>query len=114
MAQGIGIGAMAARFGVSHRTLRFYEQIDLLHPRRIGNRRLYTPSDVVLMTRIAELKAAGLALEHIRQLLAPGTIDRQRLARLLDASRAETLRNLAALQARLATIDATLAALRAA
>ena len=39
------IGEMAAEFGVSLRTLRFYEDRRLLRPRREGNTRLYGATD---------------------------------------------------------------------
>jgi len=61
--------AMCARFGVTPRTLRHYEYIELLAPRRAGRARIYGPREVARMTLILRGRRFGFALEEIRQWL---------------------------------------------
>ena len=65
----IGIRQMCDRFGVTPRTLRFYESKELLFPRREGAKRLFTRRDRARMALILRGKRYGLSLETIRQLL---------------------------------------------
>ncbi|SPT60332.1 MerR family transcriptional regulator [Actinomadura madurae] len=61
------IGELAARAGVSTRTLRYYEQQGLLPARRAANGyREYEESDVRLVTEIRGLLAAGFSLDDTR------------------------------------------------
>lgn len=61
------IGELAARAGVSTRTLRYYEQQGLLPARRASNGyRLYEESDVRLVSQIRSLLAAGFTLDDTR------------------------------------------------
>ena len=62
--------AMCARFNVTPRTLRHYEYIELLAPRRDGRARIYGPREVARMTLILRGRRFGFALEEIRQWLA--------------------------------------------
>ena len=64
------IGEMAAEFGVSLRTLRFYEDRKLLRPRREGHARLYSPEDHVRMRMIVKGKQLGFTLAEISELIA--------------------------------------------
>ncbi|WP_216892770.1 MerR family transcriptional regulator [Nocardia alni] len=69
------IGELAARTGVSRRSLRYYEQQGLLTSMRGGNGyRDYGESAVDTVRRIRALLAAGLPTETIRQAL-PCVID---------------------------------------
>ena len=61
--------AMCARFNVTPRTLRHYEYIELLAPRRDGRARIYGPREVARMTLILRGRRFGFALEEIRQWL---------------------------------------------
>ena len=63
------IRAMCDAFAVTPRTLRFYEQKELLHPLRRGTARLYTKRDRARLTLILRGKRFGFSLEDIRQLL---------------------------------------------
>lgn len=69
MPDTLSIRQMCEAFGVTARTLRFYEQKELLAPLRIGSRRLYTKRDRARMTLIQRGKRFGFSLEDIRQLL---------------------------------------------
>jgi DNA-binding transcriptional MerR regulator len=84
---GLRIGDVAARAGVSTRTLRYYEELGLLGPSRrtVGGERRYRDEDVVQLERIVELKALlGMNLEEIRELLS----SRARIDELRAAYRA--------------------------
>ncbi|NNK79082.1 MAG: MerR family DNA-binding transcriptional regulator [Litoreibacter sp.] len=60
---------MCTRFDVTPRTLRYYEYIELLSPRREGRSRFYGPRDVARMKLILRGRKFGFALEEIRQWL---------------------------------------------
>jgi len=63
------IGAMCEAFDVTPRTLRFYEQKELLFPQREGQKRYYTRRDQARLKLILRGKRFGFSLEEIRQLL---------------------------------------------
>jgi DNA-binding transcriptional MerR regulator len=58
--------------GLSHRTLRYYEELGLLPGvrRRAGGRRVYGPDEVERLRFIQRLKALGLSLAEVKQLNA--------------------------------------------
>lgn len=60
---------MCAKFGVTPRTLRYYEYIELLSPEKEGRARFYTPREVARMTLILRGRRWGFSLEEIRQWL---------------------------------------------
>ena len=63
------IGEMASRFGVSLRTLRFYEDRKLLRPRREGNSRIYGAGDRMRLQMIIKGKQLGFTLTEISELI---------------------------------------------
>lgn len=63
------IREMCDTFNVTPRTLRFYEQKELLTPRRDGQKRLYARKDRARLKLILRGKRFGFSLEDIRQLL---------------------------------------------
>jgi DNA-binding transcriptional MerR regulator len=63
------IGDLAREFGVTLRTLRFYEDKDLLHPRREGLNRLYSRRDRARLKLILLGKKVGFPLTEIREML---------------------------------------------
>jgi len=63
------IGEMAAKFGVSLRTLRFYEDRKLLRPRRDGTARIYGPGDRMRLQMILKGKQLGFTLTEIGELI---------------------------------------------
>ena len=63
------IREMCDAFDVTPRTLRFYEQKELLFPQRTGNRRLYSRKDRARLKLILKGKRFAFSLEDIRQLL---------------------------------------------
>ena len=63
------IREMCDHFGVTPRTLRFYEAKELLFPMREGQKRLFTKRDRARLKLILQGKRFGFSLEEIRQLL---------------------------------------------
>ncbi len=63
------IREMCDAYGVTPRTLRFYEAKELLFPIRDGQKRLFTKSDRARLKLILRGKRFGFSLEEIRQLL---------------------------------------------
>ena len=64
------IGDLAREFGVTLRTLRFYEDKGLLTPRRQGSQRLYSRRDRARLKLILMGKKVGFSLEEIREMLS--------------------------------------------
>lgn len=64
------IGDLAKEFGVTLRTLRFYEDKDLIHPRRQGLNRLYGRRDRARLKLILLGKRVGFPLDQIKEMLA--------------------------------------------
>lgn len=65
----IAIADMANLFGVTHRTLHFYEEKKLLQPSRIGAMRVYSPHQVRVMAIINLCRETGMAVIQIQELL---------------------------------------------
>ena len=65
----LGFKEMCAQFDVTPRTLRYYEYIELLAPRREGRARFYGPRETARMTLILRGRRFGFSLEEIRQWL---------------------------------------------
>lgn len=63
------ISQMSRQFGVSLRTLRFYEDRGLIKPRREGNARYYRGVDRVRMEMILRGKKLGFTLTEINDLI---------------------------------------------
>ena len=69
MSDPLNIREMCVEYGVTARTLRFYEAKELLFPIRDGQRRLFTKRDQARLKLIIKGKRFGFSLEEIRQLL---------------------------------------------
>lgn len=63
------IGELCTEFDVTPRTLRFYEQRELLSPIREGQKRIFTARDRARLKLILRGKRFGFSLESIRQWL---------------------------------------------
>ena len=63
------ISQMSRLYGVSLRTLRFYEDRGLIKPRRDGNARYYRDSDRIRMEMILRGKKLGFTLTEISDLI---------------------------------------------
>jgi DNA-binding transcriptional MerR regulator len=60
---------LAREFGVTARTLRFYEEKELLSPERQGQERLYSRRDRARLKLVLMGKRVGFSLEEIRAML---------------------------------------------
>jgi len=60
---------LTKEFGVSARTLRFYEEKGLLDPTRRGEQRLYSRRDRARLAYVIAGKAVGFSLEEVREML---------------------------------------------
>ncbi|HEX4611206.1 MAG TPA: MerR family transcriptional regulator [Urbifossiella sp.] len=90
------VGELAARTGLTVRTLHHYDAVGLLRPSgRTGSahgsgHRLYTATDVARLQQILSLKALGFGLDEIRDQLAGAAHDPRRVVRLhRDRARAK-------------------------
>lgn len=64
-----GIAELASEFGVTPRTIRFYESKGLLSPRRANGGRIYGRRDRARLILILRAKALGSSLDEIRHFL---------------------------------------------
>ena len=69
MPASYSIGDLAAEFGVTTRTIRFYEEKGLLNPRREGTHRIYAPADRTKLRLILRGKRLGLSLEESAEII---------------------------------------------
>jgi len=63
------IGDLSREFGVTTRTIRFYEDQGLLSPNRDGQNRVYRPRDRVRLKLILRGKRLGFPLKEIKKLI---------------------------------------------
>ena len=102
------IGEFARRGRVSVKALRHYEAIGLLKPAHVDaatGYRSYEAGQLDDLHRLMVLRALGLSLERIRQVLQDDPSP-ERMRRLLDERRAAVARRIDAEQAQLAAIEA--------
>lgn len=81
------IGDLAQAFGITTRTIRFYEDEGLLEPERQGQNRIYRPRDRVRLKLILRGKRLGFSLSESRELIDmyhPDADNRDQLQALLD------------------------------
>ncbi len=64
-----GIKDVAKMLGVTHRTLRFYEDNGLISPQRVGSTRIYSKRDIGRMQLILRGKRLGFSLREIGEFL---------------------------------------------
>lgn len=107
-----GIAELCAEFGITLRTIRFYEDKGLLAPRRVNGARVYTRRDRARLGLILRSKAIGASLGEIKHFLdlygahGEGRVQQARWVReRTDAAIRE-------LEEKRDAIDATLAELR--
>ncbi|TPI53202.1 MULTISPECIES: MerR family DNA-binding transcriptional regulator [unclassified Mesorhizobium] len=100
----VRIGEMAKKYGVTLRTLRFYEDKGLLNPQRDGSTRLYTRRDRVRLKLILLGRKVGFSLRDVKQMMDlydPTGSNTKQLRLALDKSE----KQLARLQKQRALID---------
>jgi DNA-binding transcriptional MerR regulator len=80
------ISDLAAEFGVTTRTIRFYEEKGYLNPKREGTRRIYSTPDRTSLRLILRGKRLGLTLDETADLImmygSPGG-NRQQLEKFI-------------------------------
>jgi len=90
------IGEVAARTGLSLRTIRYYDEMGLVVPseRTPGGFRLYAEAEVARLELIMQMKPLGFTLDQMRDLL--GVVDGLRSAVTTPAERTRLTASLAA------------------
>jgi len=82
MNETYGIAELAREFGVTTRTVRFYEDKGLISPTRDGQRRIYSPRDRVRLRLIMRGKRLGLSLDEIAELIDLYDVDPSEVTQL--------------------------------
>ncbi|MCW8329303.1 MerR family DNA-binding transcriptional regulator [Photobacterium sp. SDRW27] len=62
------ISELAKEFDITTRSIRFYEDVGLIHPSRNGNTRVYNHRDKIRLKLILRGKRLGFSLAEIREL----------------------------------------------
>lgn len=101
------IGEVAAKVGMTERTIRYYEELGLLDSvRRLeGGTRVYTDDDIRRLKFISKLKVLGLSLQEMHEL--DGLYQQRR------SNRTVLPRLIELLDAHLDTVDGRIAELQA-
>ncbi len=107
------IGDLAREFGVTLRTLRFYEDRGLLTPRREGLSRIYDARDRARLSVILKGKQLGFTLTEIRAMLAEENLEADAGAGDLKLSLGQVEDQLAHLETQKAEIERAIEELRA-
>ena len=107
-----GITELCEAFGITLRSIRFYEDKGLLAPRRVNGARVYTRRDRARLALILRSKAIGATLAEIKHFLDLYGAHGEGRAQQLKFVRDRTDKTIAALELKRAHIDATLAELR--
>ncbi|MFJ3387682.1 MerR family transcriptional regulator [Lysinibacillus sp. NPDC086135] len=83
------IGQLVQTSGVSIRTLRYYDSIDLLKPSDYteGGHRLYTTEDLSTLQNIKSLQFLGLSLKEIKDILQKNTVKGEIILKSLNAQK---------------------------
>ena len=69
MKKTYSISELAEEFGITTRTIRFYEEKGYLSPRREGTRRIYSPADRTSLRLILRGKRLGLTLDETADMI---------------------------------------------
>jgi DNA-binding transcriptional MerR regulator len=83
------IGDVSEAFGVTLRTLRFYEDKGLIHPKRQGVTRLYSRRDRARIKLILLGKKVGFSLREVKQMIdlyEPGGSNTAQMKVMLEKS----------------------------
>ena len=86
------ISQLSKEFNVTTRTIRHYEELDLLMPARRGQTRVYSAADRIRLKLILRGKRLGLSLDDSRDIIdmyEPGKTNVDQLKKLIDAIQAQ-------------------------
>ena len=107
MARMLRIGEFARLTGLSVRTLRFYDAVEVLRPAEVdaltGYRR-YALQQLRIASRVVELRGLGLRLDEVREALTGGLAARE----MLTAARARLERSIVRQSSQLVALRARL------
>ncbi len=81
------ISELSREFDITTRTIRFYEDKDLLHPQRNGQARIYSPADRTTLKLILRGKRLGFTLDESREIIElykPSSDNREQLNKLIS------------------------------
>jgi MerR family transcriptional regulator, thiopeptide resistance regulator len=97
------IGELAAKTGLTVRTLHHYEEIGLLSPshRTESNHRLYDAADIARLQQIVSLKNLGFSLEQIKDSLGKPGFDLAAVLQMHLGKMREQMKKMQALTERL-------------
>jgi len=76
------IADLAKEFGISTRTIRFYESKELLTPERVGSTRVFRRRDRARLILILRGKRLGFSLRDISEYLSLYDVDRTQSAQM--------------------------------
>ncbi|MEX2963297.1 MerR family DNA-binding transcriptional regulator [Microbulbifer sp. TYP-18] len=106
-----GISELAREFGITTRTIRFYEDKGLLSPRRRGQTRIYSSEDRVRLKLILRGKRLGFSLDESREIIdmydpAHGNVEQlQRLLSHIEQKRAQLQQQLRDIHSLMSDLD---------
>ena len=110
-ADSYNISELAQEFGITTRTIRFYEDKGLLSPERRGQTRVYKPEDRVRLKLILRGKRLGFSLDESREIIdmydpAHGHVEQlSRLLERIDAKRQQLRQQQRDIEKMLAQLD---------
>ena len=105
------IAQVAAELGITHRTIRYYEDLGLISPERRGTTRVFHPRDRIRLQLVLRGKRLGFPLEEIRTIVdmydeQPGEAGQLRyLLGQIDERRAELEQRRRDVEAALAELE---------
>ena len=111
MREYYSITELTREFGISTRTLRFYEDEGLIQPVRRGRTRLFRPSDRHLIRQIMRGKRLGFSIAEIREIVQmynepPGEVGQLKLLiRRIDEKKDDLRQKRRDLEETLAELD---------
>ena len=106
----LAIGELAGEFGLTHRTIRHYEDEGLLSPERVGSTRVYRHRDRARLALICRGKRLGFSLAEIKDFLNLYDTDDAQIEQM-RYMRSIARRRISALEQQLADVQQTLAEL---
>lgn len=80
--QFFSVSELAREFDITPRTIRFYEDKNLLAPERVGGNRIFNYRDKARLALILRLKDVGFSLAVIENYLSLYDIDETRVTQL--------------------------------
>ena len=107
-----GIADLATAFGITTRTIRFYEDKGLLNPQRVGGQRVYTQADKTRLKLILRAKTIGTKLSDIKTFLELYGHEGEGRIKQLEFVIDMTARELARLEEKKAEIETTISELK--